>query len=165
MKKLLFLFLLASVLGAAQDKKLDKLLHKWNKNNIPYVSVEELAKKKDTLVVLDSREKEEFDVSHLKDATFVGYNNFDINSTLKKLPKDKTTAIVVYCSLGVRSEKIAKKIKDQGYSNVYNLYGGIFEWKNKNLQVQDTLGNSTEKVHAFNKHWGKWLKKGEKVYR
>jgi rSAM/selenodomain-associated transferase 1 len=48
--------------------------------------------------------------------------------------------------------------------NVFNLYGGIFEWKNNNLPVLDTLENNTEKVHAFNKDWSKWLKKGRKVY-
>jgi len=33
----------------------------------------------------------------------------------------------VYCSLGIRSEVIAKKLKKAGYTNVFNLYGGIFE--------------------------------------
>jgi len=71
---------------------------------------------------------------------------------------------VVYCSIGVRSEDIGEKLMDAGYNNVTNLYGGIFEWKNKGNQVYDTLGNETERVHAFNKHWGKLLSKGEKVY-
>lgn len=146
------------------QRKLDKLLNKWNHNNIPYISVEELSLKKDTVVVLDSREINEFNTSHLENATCVGYDDFDLKTTLEKLPEDKSTAIVVYCSLGIRSEKVAKKIKDAGYTNVYNLYGGIFEWKNNDFQVMDTLGNTTEKVHAFNKSWGKWLKKGEKVY-
>jgi hypothetical protein len=44
------------------------------------------------------------------------------------------------------------------------LYGGIFEWKNNNFKVLDTLGNETEKVHTFSKSWSKWLTKGEKVY-
>ena len=52
----------------------------------------------------------------------------------------------------------------EGYTNVYNLYGGIFEWKNANFKVVDTLGNNTEKVHTFNKTWSKWLQKGKKVY-
>ena len=55
-------------------------------------------------------------------------------------------------------------INKAGYTNVFNLYGGIFEWKNNDFQVVDTLGKSTEKVHAFNKSWEKWLKKVEKVY-
>ena len=51
-----------------------------------------------------------------------------------------------------------------GYSNVKNLYGGIFEWKNEGHPVYDSEGKETEKVHAFSKHWGKLLKEGKKVY-
>ena len=70
----------------------------------------------------------------------------------------------MYCSLGIRSETVAHKLMQEGYTNVYNLYGGIFEWKNANFKVVDTLGNPTEKVHTFNKSWSKWLQKGKKVY-
>ena len=72
--------------------------------------------------------------------------------------------IVVYCSLGIRSEKISEKLKAEGYSNVRNLYGGIFEWKNKGFEVFDSEGKETEKVHAYSKSWSKWLKNGEKIY-
>ncbi len=48
--------------------------------------------------------------------------------------------VVVYCSVGYRSEKIAEKLKAAGYKNVFNLYGGIFEWENQNLPVYDSNG-------------------------
>jgi rhodanese-related sulfurtransferase len=163
MKKIVILFLLISSTVSAQNK-LDKLLNKWNHKNVPYMSVETLALPKTKAILLDAREEKEFKVSHLENAISVGYDNFKIEETLQKLPKDKATKIVVYCSLGIRSETIAYKLIQEGYTNVYNLYGGIFEWKNADFQVIDTLGKSTEKVHAFNKSWGKWLKKGEKVY-
>ncbi|MEN8818965.1 MAG: rhodanese-like domain-containing protein, partial [Polaribacter sp.] len=51
-----------------------------------------------------------------------------------------------------------------GYTNVLNLYGGIFEWKNKGNLVFDSNGNATEKIHVFSKEWSKWLLKGKKVY-
>ena len=163
MKKILILFLIVSSATFGQ-KKLDNLLEKWNKRNVPYISVETLALPKSKVVLLDAREPEEYNVSHLKEAICVGYNKFDVNNTLSKLPKDKNTKIVVYCSLGIRSEIIADRLIKEGYTNVYNLYGGIFEWKNNDFQVVDTLGKPTEKVHAFNKSWGKWLKKGKKIY-
>ena len=72
--------------------------------------------------------------------------------------------IVVYCSIGVRSAKIAQQLKDEGYTNVFNLYGGIFEWKNNNFQVFDLKEKETEKVHVYDKDWAIWLIKGEKVY-
>lgn len=161
MKKLCILFLLISTSIFGQ-KKLDKLLNKFNKNNVPYISVDTLATTK--AVLLDARETKEYKVSHIKNAICVGYDQFDLQKTITNLPKDKNAKIVVYCSLGIRSEIVAHKLIKQGYTNVYNLYGGIFEWKNNNFQVQDTLGNATEKVHTFNKDWSKWLKKGKKVY-
>ena len=71
---------------------------------------------------------------------------------------------MVYCSLGVRSEDIAEKLKKAGYTAVFNLYGGIFEWKNKGFSVVDLQNKETQKVHAYSKNWGKWLLKGEKIY-
>jgi predicted sulfurtransferase len=77
------------------------------------------------------------------------------------MPKD--TPIIVYCSVGYRSEKVAEQIIAAGYTQVSNLYGGIFEWVNEEQPVYDTKGK-TQKVHAYNKVWGVWLRKGKKVY-
>ncbi|ARV16426.1 rhodanese-like domain-containing protein [Polaribacter sp. SA4-12] len=161
MKKILLLFILISSVSFGQ-KKLDKLLNKFNKNNVPYISVDSLASTK--AILLDAREEKEFKVSHLEDAILVGFDHFEIAQTIAKLPTDKNAKIVVYCSLGIRSEIVADKLIKEGYTNVFNLYGGIFEWKNKDHQVIDTLGSNTEKVHTFNKDWSKWLKKGKKIY-
>lgn len=163
MKKILLLFILISSVSFGQ-KKLDKLLNKFNKNNVPYISVDSLSSVKNKAILLDAREDKEYKVSHLKGAILVGFDHFDVEETTKNLPSDKNLKIVVYCSLGIRSEIVADKLIKAGYTNVYNLYGGIFEWKNNNHQVIDTLGNNTEKVHTFNKDWSKWLKKGKKVY-
>ena len=162
MKKLFLLFLLASYTLFSQEK-LDRLLTKFNLKNVPYISVEALAMDKTKIILLDAREEKEYKVSHIKDAICVGYDDFKVKKTIKKLP-NKDAKIVVYCSLGIRSETIAYKLIQKGYTNVYNLYGGIFEWKNNNFTVLDTQGSETEKVHTFNKNWSKWLYKGEKVY-
>lgn len=163
MKKLFIVILLISTSTFAQQK-LDKLLKKWNTRNVPYISVETLALPKTEAILLDAREPKEFITSHIENAICVGHNKFDLEKTLAKLPKDKNAKIVVYCSLGIRSETVAHKLMQKGFTNVYNLYGGIFEWKNANFKVLDTLGNPTEKVHTFNKSWSKWLHRGKKVY-
>ncbi|WP_333780762.1 rhodanese-like domain-containing protein [Tenacibaculum pacificus] len=142
-------------------------MKKHNTETIPYISVDSLSNlihQKKEFVLLDARESKEFKVSHLKSSVCVGYDNFDIYKILKKLPSDKKTKIVVYCSLGIRSEDIAEKLKKEGYTNIYNLYGGIFEWKNKQNLIVNSDNNPTEKVHTFNKAWSKWLLKGEKIY-
>lgn len=116
----------------------------------------------DAVVILDAREKIEYDVSHLPEAIFVGYSNFSEDEVSKRF-KDKSASIVVYCSIGIRSENIASKLQKAGYTNVSNLYGGIFEWKNTDFKVFSN-GKETNKVHTFSKNWAKYLEKGEKIY-
>ena len=163
MKTVLFLFIsLFAAQSIAQDT-LDELLKKHNKNSVPYISVQELAMPKTDAVILDAREPKEFEVSHIKNAMLVGYDFFDIK-TVTDIYSNKDEKIVVYCSLGIRSETIAKKLKDEGYTNVLNLYGGIFEWKNNDFIVVDSEEKETNKVHTFNEAWSKWLEKGDKIY-
>ncbi|APY11392.1 rhodanese [Seonamhaeicola sp. S2-3] len=161
-KNILILFIFSSVFGFSQ-KKLAKLLKKHNSENIPYIYVEELQLNPTNIIFLDAREENEYAVSHLKDAILVGYNFFNIDSTRQKIT-NKDSKIVVYCSLGIRSENIALKLKKAGYTNVFNLFGGIFEWKNNGNPIYNSKGFETNKIHAFSKEWGKWLKQGEKVY-
>jgi len=148
----------------AQNRPLDKLLSKYNNRDVSYISVEELQMKRlnDSVYILDAREKKEYEVSHLPEAIFVGYSSFSKNKFSHKF-KDKSVPIVVYCSIGIRSENIAYKLQKAGYTNVSNLYGGIFEWKNTGYKVY-TEGEETNKVHTFSKNWAKYLEKGEKVY-
>lgn len=157
----IFLLLIFAFSVTAQ-KKIERTLKQLNKESVPYILVDSLSESSN-VILLDTRKKEEFDVSHLENAIWVGYDEFQIDSVLAKIPETETE-IVVYCSIGVRSEDIGEKLIKSGYENVTNLYGGIFEWKNKGNQVYDTIGKQTERVHAFDKHWGKLLTAGEKVY-
>ncbi len=151
-----------SIITNAQNS-LDKLLTKFNNETVPYISVTELSKKQDHVVILDAREKEEFKVSHIPNAKWIGYTQFMIeNITQQNIQKNDT--LVVYCSLGIRSEDISEKLKEAGYPYVYNLYGGIFEWKNNNFDVVDSKERVTDEVHTCSKQWAKWLLKGKKVY-
>lgn len=142
----------------------EKMKNEIISKTIPLISVENLKKienTKKTLIILDAREKKEYNTSHIKNALCVGYDHFNIKS-LNQINKEST--IVVYCSVGYRSEKIGEKLKKAGFSKVLNLQGGIFEWINTGFPVVDKNEVLTNKVHAYNKDWGKWLIKGEKVY-
>ena len=141
--------------------KMDKTLKRFNKESVAYVSVEQL--KPESVILLDARKKEEYDVSHLKAAIWIGHKEFEENDVLGKVP-NKEDSIVVYCSIGVRSENIGERLIEMGYKNVQNLYGGIFEWKNNGGKVYNLKGKEPDSVHAFSKHWGKLLRQGEKVY-
>ncbi len=159
-----FLFILFIGVGSLMGQEpIDKALEKWNVGSVPYIYVDEIGELTN-FILLDTRAKEEYDVSRLKDAIWVGYDTFQADSVTTLIP-DKETPILVYCSIGVRSEDIGERLLKLGYIDVKNLYGGIFEWKNQGKTVVDEQGNATKKVHAFDKEWGKLLKKGKKVYK
>lgn len=141
---------------------IDQLLKKHNKETVPYIKIEAF-KKLSNPIVLDSREQKEFDVSHIKTAECVGYDYFSAKKIIEKY-KNLNDTIVVYCSVGIRSERIGKKLKKIGYKNVFNLYGGIFGWKNNDQEVLDNNQIPTEKVHGFSKEWSRYLLKGKKKY-
>ncbi|MFD2543374.1 rhodanese-like domain-containing protein [Lacinutrix gracilariae] len=158
----ILLFFVAALPSTAQES-LSQLLNKHNTKSVPYISVQELAMPKTEALILDTREWQEYQVSHIKNALHVGYTHFNLEETTKLL-KDKQLQIVVYCSLGIRSEKIAQQLKDAGYTNIFNLYGGIFEWKNNNFPLYNLEKKETEYVHTFSKAWSKWLLKGNKIF-
>jgi rhodanese-related sulfurtransferase len=156
-----FVFLSLSQKGIGQDK-ISKALNSWNQGTIPYAYFDNLPRT-DSILFLDTREIEEFEVSHLKNAIWVGYKKFDEQKVLETIT-DKSQLIIVYCSIGVRSEDIGEQLKELGYTKILNLYGGIFEWKNKGGEVYNDQEIVTDSVHAFSKHWGKLLQAGIKVY-
>jgi rhodanese-related sulfurtransferase len=145
--------------GQVKSGTYQAMLKKLLSHTVPETTVEE-AKFKKEVFFLDAREPKEYAVSHIEGSTHVGYDHFDL-SKMPVMPMD--TPIIVYCSVGYRSEKIAEQLIAEGYTKVSNLYGGIFEWVNEEQPVYDKRGK-TQKVHAYNKIWGVWLNKGKKVY-
>lgn len=130
--------------------------------NAPYILVSKVDKEVQAKATfLDAREKEEYQVSHIKNAQWIGYKDVDL-SGLESLPKD--TPIIVYCSVGYRSGKVTKQLMDKGFTDVKNLYGGIFEWSNQGKPLVDLKGDNTLNVHPYNERWGRWITKGVKVY-
>jgi len=129
---------------------------------VPVISPEEL-KQMEEVHIFDTRKEKEYDISHIPDAQYLGYNDFD-EARLGGIAKD--SPIVVYCSIGYRSEKIGEKLKKLGYNNVYNLYGSIFEWINQDNEVVDKDGQVTSKVHTYNRNWSQWVDetKAERVW-
>ncbi|OIQ27342.1 MAG: rhodanese [Bacteroidetes bacterium MedPE-SWsnd-G2] len=151
-----------SALGFSQNTIPD-VIEKYNTHSVKYINVEELNSNYNEYLILDSREQGEYNVSHLKNAINIGFENFNIDASVNEI-KDFSKPIVVYCSIGVRSEIIGEKLKEKGFTNVFNLYGGIFEWKNQGLNVYNRNNIKTENVHVFSKEWSKFLKSGQKTH-
>ncbi|MCY7349858.1 MAG: rhodanese-like domain-containing protein [Cytophagaceae bacterium] len=156
----LLALLSASVFGQIKSRSYKAMIDALNAETVPYVSCAQL-KTMPQAILLDTRQRPEYDVSHLPGARWVGYDEFDL-TRVKDLPK--TTPIVVYCSVGYRSEKVGEKLLSAGYKNVSNLYGSLFEWINQGNAVVGTDGKPTNRVHGYSRFWGVWLTRGEKVF-
>jgi len=149
---------------SCQNESFDAALSQLLSFTVPLKSVQDLSDENlDNYLILDTREQEEYNTSHIANAKYVGYNHFDIN-LLSQVDKNKP--IIVYCSVGYRSEKIGEKLQKAGFTEVYNLYGSIFEWANQGMELEDSTQQSTTKIHTYNKKWSKWVfnKKYQKIW-
>jgi rhodanese-related sulfurtransferase len=106
-------------------------------------------------LLLDARDMDEFNVSHLPNAQHIDPKspNWSLLSTYLK-----DTSIVVYCSVGYRSAQLAQQLQEQGFSNVWNLEGSIFQWANEGRPLYNSEEKLTTDVHPYNAQWGKLLK-------
>lgn len=154
-------FLTSSLSAQIKNPDFKIMLDSLYEHSVPLIFIEDFIKlDKHNLYVLDTREEEEFNVSHLKNARHVGYFWFDMRK-IYDIPSNAT--IVVYCSVGIRSEKIGEKLIDAGYKKVYNLYGSIFEWVNQGHPVYKRNGVQTSEIHTYDSSWSPWVERGTKV--
>ena len=82
-------------------------------------------------LVLDVRTPEEFAKGHLIDSKNINWK--DTNFTNKVELMDRSKPVFVYCLSGIRSAAAAKKMREMGFKEVYELDGGIVKWRAANL--------------------------------
>lgn len=81
--------------------------------------------------VIDVRTAEEFSSGHLQNAVNYDWNGSQFEAQIKTL--DKSKPVFVYCLSGGRSAAAASKMRAEGFSEVYELEGGMMKWRNENL--------------------------------
>lgn len=150
---------------AERNTAYDKLLRTLYRNTVPVVQPATLAatlrQHPDSVVLLDTRTPAEYQVSHLQGARFVDFNTYQ-TADFAGVPRNRP--VVVYCSVGYRSERVGERLQALGFQNVRNLYGGIFEWVNEGRPVYNTQG-PTQNVHPYSVLWSTWLQRGRKTYK
>lgn len=88
------------------------------------ITLEELKQKQlDGAEVIDVRNKREYEEGHIEGS--INVPEYEINENFKNIIINKNKPIVIYCSSGYRSKSAYKKLKNMGYTEVYNLYGGL----------------------------------------
>lgn len=99
------------------------------------VGVQELVQlvNNENALVVDVRDKAEFDQGHIVDAINIPFAN--IESRADELNKHKDRPIVIACKMGQHSGAAGTALRKKGFENVSRLRGGIAEWRVQNLPV------------------------------
>jgi rhodanese-related sulfurtransferase len=84
-------------------------------------------------VVVDVRPTADFTKGHIINAINIPMNGF--SKQIATLEKHKEQPIIVSCRSGAQSSQACTQLRKQGFSEVYNLRGGILAWQSANLPV------------------------------
>jgi len=84
-------------------------------------------------VVLDVREKKEFESGHIVDAINIPQSK--LSQRITELEKHKEKPVVVVCKMGQHSGEACKTLQQAGFTQVSRLAGGIAEWKAQSLPL------------------------------
>jgi len=141
---------------AIEDSAFQQKVNRLLSFTVPVLDVDSLHAAPQRYQLLDAREREEYAVSHLPGAQWVGYDDFD-PKRVAQLPKD--APVVVYCSVGYRSEKVGEQLREAGFTQVYNLYGSLFEWANRGYPLVKGDSLATDSAHTYSRRWSHWLMK------
>jgi phage shock protein E len=100
----------------------------------PSVDVQTVASLKDRedVLVLDVRELNEYEAGHIPGVTLIPMG--EVANRLNEIPTDQT--VIVTCRTGNRSGQVADFLRQNGYTNIHNMAGGIVEWEAAGLPVE-----------------------------
>jgi rhodanese-related sulfurtransferase len=121
---LLFLFF---VLGACSEKESS------DDAALDVQAFEEAINDTSDKIILDVRTPEEFNEGHIRYAMLADFHSDDFKDRVNKL--DKQTPVYVYCASGVRSDKAATIMREQGFKEVYVLAKGFNDWTEQNKEI------------------------------
>ena len=88
---------------------------------------EMLEEEPEEIILLDVRTEEEYKERHIPDAVNIPLS--ELESRIGELDKYKSKKIIVYCKTGSRSRTASEILVQHGFEHVYNMLGGIEEWK------------------------------------
>lgn len=83
--------------------------------------------------LIDVRTPNEYAEGHINGAANIDFRDKNFENLISKI--DKTKPIAVYCGRGGRSSKCSAYMKKAGFTKIYDLDGGITEWKFKGKEI------------------------------
>jgi len=124
--------------------------------DVPSLATDQLARwlvnEQPSPILIDVRDEAEYAVSHLP-----GARHLPTLEAIRQADISPTSTLVLYCSVGYRSARLADKLQAAGYPHVFNLEGSIFEWHNQGRSL--VAGQQpVDQVHPYNRLWGLLLR-------
>jgi len=85
------------------------------------------------VITLDVRTPSEFAEGFIEGARLIDFQSGNFENEIATLDKNATYA--VYCRSGNRSGQAVKVMQDAGFTNVFNMNGGVIDWANAGLPL------------------------------
>lgn len=130
-------------------EKIERMATEYQREfpEVPEITASMLKRKLDDskVVLVDVRSEKELKVSMIPGSVTRKY--FEAH-----LAKYKSSTIVPYCTIGLRSGKYAKELLSKGIK-AYNLRGGILSWVNSGGKLSTPDSRPTNKVHVYGRKW------------
>jgi rhodanese-related sulfurtransferase len=105
-------------------------------------------------LLVDVRPAAEWSISHLAGA----FRSEDVGDVLVEAHRRRLNRIIVYCSIGERSSRLAERILARRPDLlIFDLSGGIFTWASEGRPLEDANGCPTRLVHPYDTTWGNLL--------
>ncbi len=82
--------------------------------------------------MLDVREPDEYDAGHIPGITLIPMG--EVADRLSEIPTDRE--VIVTCRTGNRSAQVVDFLRQQGFTNVHNMEGGIVAWQEAGYPVE-----------------------------
>ncbi|MDY8134181.1 rhodanese-like domain-containing protein [Aquimarina sp. 2201CG5-10] len=83
--------------------------------------------------LIDVRTPDEYSDGHIEGALNIDFRNENFEELISRV--DKSKPVAVYCGRGGRSGKCSAYMQKAGFTKIYDLDGGITEWKFKGKKV------------------------------
>jgi rhodanese-related sulfurtransferase len=135
MKQIVIFFFALTFLGSCNSKTSDNITVSGKVEEVDATTFKNLIASGNG-IVLDVRTPGEVAQGIIPDAFVIDISQSGFEEKIQSLPKDKE--VYVYCAIGGRSRQAAQILLDNGFPKVYNLSGGIVDWRKNGFK----LGNA-----------------------
>jgi len=85
-------------------------------------------------LILDVREESEYKLGHILNAKLIPLGQ--LRNRIGELQRYREQSVVVVCRSGQRSASACATLGKQGFTQVYNLAGGVNAWQKSNLPLE-----------------------------